>query len=80
MIHTTICTEELYALMLADYCYPRKSCNISMDLMLKKSKVVITVMHFSVGKEEWSSRGEKHEDYRSSLFQYRLACWPDCTH
>jgi len=38
------------------------------------------VMHFSLGKEEWSSCGEKHEDCRSSLFQYRLACWPDCTH
>lgn len=37
-------------------------------------------MHFSVGEEEWPSCGEKHEDCWSSLFQYRLACWPGCAH
>lgn len=49
-----------------------------MDSMLEKSKIIM--MPFSVGEEEWPSCGEKYEDYWSSLLQYRLACWPDCTH
>lgn len=78
MIHIAIGNEEPYALILVGHCYLRKSCNIAMDLMLKKSKII--EMHFPVGEEEWPSCGEKYEDCWSSLFQYRLACWPDCTH
>lgn len=37
-------------------------------------------MCVSVGEEEWARGGEKHEDYWSSLFKYRLACWPDRPH
>lgn len=53
---------------------------VTSHLMLEKSKIIIILMHLSVGEEEWSGCGEKHEDCWSSLFQHRLACRTDCTH
>lgn len=63
------------------FCYDQKNQEfVASHLMLEKSKIIIILMHFSVGEEEWSSCGEKHEDCWSSLFQHRLACRTDCTH